>query len=144
MRIASFVAAVCTLVAPVIGAQESGIHSVRRAAALKSLGERLLLVPTSQSFMADDQPGFKEATDFYYFTGVSDLVGGVLAIDGISRRAVLFAPEPNPLFTRRQVSLGSEEARRLQLDAVLPIDSLEPFLRAGRSWRGILVSPTDQ
>ncbi len=144
MRFASLVLIIGAFVASSASAQSNDVQAGRRSAALKSLGDRLLLVPSSHSFMADDQPGFKEATDFFYFTGISDLVGGVLAIDGTTRRTVLFAPPPNPLFTRRQVALGVDEARRLQIDAVLPIDSLDVFLRAGKSWRGILVSPTDQ
>lgn len=128
---------------PAIAAGQSAFPA-RRSAVLASLGDRLLLVPSANAFMADDQPGFKEATDFYYFTGISDLVGGVLAIDGVSKRAVLFAPPPNPLFTRKQVALGAAEASRLGLDAVVSIDSLEPFLRRGAGWKGVLVSPTDQ
>jgi Xaa-Pro aminopeptidase len=126
-------------------AQPSSVHATRRAAALSALGERLLLIPSANSFMADDQPGFKEATDFFYFTGISHVVGGVLVIDGVARRTVLFSRSPNPLLTRRQISLDPDDARRLGIDAVSHIDSLEPFLtRGAKGWKGVLVAPTDQ
>ncbi|MEO7964693.1 MAG: aminopeptidase P N-terminal domain-containing protein [Gemmatimonadaceae bacterium] len=140
-----FLAALTVSSPTLAAAQPTPVHATRRAAAMSALRDRLLLIPSAPSFMADDQPGFKEATDFLYFTGISDLVGAVLAIDGVSKHTILFSPPPNPLLTRRQVPLGEDEARRLRIDGVLSIDSLASFLTRGAStWKGVLVSPTDQ
>ena len=119
-------------------------HAARRASALERLGARLLLVPSRESFKGDDQAGFKQATDFQYLTGLSELVGGVLALDGGDRGAVLFLPPPNPAITRALPELGAEGARGLGVTDVLPVDSLPAWLarRFARA-SGILVSPND-
>ncbi len=132
-------------VAP-MSAQEAqaGPQAVRRTTALARLDARLLLTPSAMSFMTDDQPGFKQATDFQYFTGLSDVVGAVLALDGRTQTSVLFIQPPNPVLTRWQPSASEESARRLGVGAVLPIDSLAPWLASRWSqWPSILVSPID-
>ncbi len=116
-------------------------HRARRQRALEPLGPRLLLVPSQQSFKGDDQAGFKQATDFQYLTGISDVVGAVLAIDGNARRSVLFVPAQPPALTRPWPRDG--DATRLGIDSVLPIDSLESWLRRHLDHPGILVAPND-
>lgn len=111
--------------------------AARRAAALTQLGSRLLIVPAQSSFKGDDGAGFQQATDFYYFTGLGDVVGPVLVLDGAARSATLFTARPNPVITRPAAPLQG-------FDQVLPVDSLDLWLRrrfptAG----GILVSPND-
>lgn len=119
-------------------------YSARRAAALRQLQGRLLLVPSALSYMTDDQPGFKQATDFQYLSGLSALVGAVLALDGSTGSAHLFVPAPDPTLTRWQPSPGVESARRTGVDSVHSIDSLAAWLTPRwSSWTSILVSPTD-
>ena len=116
----------------------------RRGAAIERLGSRLLLVPSRESFKGDDQAVFKQATDFEYFTGLSDLVGAVLAIDGEERQSVLFLPPSNPLITRPRVPFGETGARALALADVQPVDSLASWLARRASQRSaIVVSPND-
>lgn len=119
-------------------------HAARRASALERLGARLLLVPSRESFKSDDQAGFKQATDFQYLTGLSELVGAVLVLDGGARESVLFLPRPNPLVARALPKLGVEGAREVGVTDVQPVDSLPGWL-AGRFARApaILVSPND-
>jgi Xaa-Pro aminopeptidase len=112
-------------------------HAARRAAALAALGARLVIVPSQASFKSDDQAGFQQASDFQYLTGLSDLVGAVLVLDGPGKAATLFLPPPSPLITRpRPPGIGATPAR--------PIDSLGVSL-AGRfgSVSEILVAPVD-
>ena len=56
----------------------------------------MLIVPSQSSFKGDDNAGFQQATDFYYLTGQSDLVGSVLVLDGAGRTSTLFLPHSNP------------------------------------------------
>lgn len=128
------------------GAQDvpAGAYAGRRAAALRQLEGRLLLVPSALSYMTDDQPGFKQATDFQYLSGLSAVVGAVLALDGSTGRSHLFVPAPDPTLARWQPSPGGESARRTGVDAVHSIDSLAAWLAPHwASWSAILVSPID-
>jgi len=120
------------------------IYRTRRTAAMAALAHRILIVPSRSSFMFDDQPGFQQAPDFQYLTALNHLVGAVLVLDGPTRSTVLFLPRPNPVVNRPFPTPDRTSASRLQLDAVLPIDSLELWVR--RHWAAasaILVSPTD-
>jgi Xaa-Pro aminopeptidase len=112
-----------------------------RQRVLEPLGPRLLLVPSQQAYKGDDQAGFKQATDFQYLTGISDVIGAVLAIDGSARRSVLFAPAKPPALTRPWPR--DSDATRLGIDSVLPIDSLEAWLRRHLDHPGILIAPND-
>lgn len=109
----------------------------RRAAALGALGAQLLIVPAQSSFKGDDGAGFQQATDFFYFTGLGDVVGNVLVLDGASRSATLFVGQPHPAITRPPSPTPG-------FDQVLPVDSLDLWLRRHfPTAAGILVSPND-
>ena len=129
---------------PAQGARVSEPFESRRATALERLGERLLIVPSRESFKGDDQAGFKQATDFQYLTGLSELVGAVLALDGGERSTVLFLANPSPVITRARPSLGAEGARVVGVTDVLPVDSLPAWLsRRFERTPAVLVSPND-
>jgi hypothetical protein len=104
-------------------------YPVRRAAAMARIAGDVLIVPARASFLADDQLGFVQAADFQYLTGLDELVGAVLVLDGASSTSRLFVAPRNPLLTRGVILPGPESARRLQLSVVEPVDALEPWLR---------------
>jgi Xaa-Pro aminopeptidase len=120
-------------------------YPARRAAALAAIGGNLLIVPARASFLADDQLGFVQASDFQYLTGLGELVGAVLLLDGSTSAATLFVQPRNPLLTRGQVAADAASARSLQLSAIEPIDRLEPWLkqRVARLPSIVYVAPTD-
>ena len=120
-------------------------YPARRAAALTRIAGDVLIVPARGSFLADDQLGFVQAADFQYLTGLEELVGAVLVLDGSTSTATLFLPPRNPLLTRGTMAADAESARSLQISDVKPIDALEPWLRQ-RFARGgvkVYVAPTD-
>jgi Xaa-Pro aminopeptidase len=120
-------------------------YPARRQAAVSRIGGDVLIVPSRGSFLADDQLGFVQAADFQYLTGLDDLIGAVLVVDGSAKSSTLFIQKANPLLTRATVTAGAEAATRLQLSDVKPIDALEPWLR-DRFSRGqtvVHVAPTD-
>ena len=111
--------------------------ATRRLAAIDRLAGQLLIVPSQSSFKGDDNAGFQQATDFYYLTGLGDLVGSVLVLDGAGRTSTLFLPHPNPAITRPPAATPG-------FDEVLPVDSLDFWLRRRfPAAAGILVSPND-
>jgi Xaa-Pro aminopeptidase len=105
----------------------------------------MLIVPARASFLADDQLGFVQAADFQYLTGLDELVGAVLVLDGAASTATLFVGPRNPLLTRGVITPDSESARRLQLSGVQPVETLEPWLRQrfARTASTVYVAPTD-
>jgi Xaa-Pro aminopeptidase len=117
----------------------------RRAAAIARVGADVLIVPSRASFLADDQLGFVQAADFQYLTGLEDLVGAVLVLDGAASTSALFVAPRNPLLTRGIVAPGEESARRLRMSSVQPLDALEPWLRQrlARGGATVYVAPTD-
>jgi Xaa-Pro aminopeptidase len=120
-------------------------YPARRAAALSAIAGDLLVVPARASFLADDQLGFVQAADFQYLTGLDELVGAVLVLDGSASTSTLFVQPRNPLLTRGEIAPDAASARRLQLTGILPIDGLEPWLRQrlGRVRSTVYVAPTD-
>ncbi|HEX7137266.1 MAG TPA: aminopeptidase P N-terminal domain-containing protein, partial [Vicinamibacterales bacterium] len=85
--------------------------------------------PARASFSADDQPGFVQAADFQYLTGLEEPVGAVLVLDGAASSSTLFVQPRNPLLTRRAIAPDSVSARDLQVSEVRNVDALEPWLR---------------
>jgi Xaa-Pro aminopeptidase len=120
-------------------------YPARRAAAIARIGGDVLIVPARASFLADDQLGFVQAADFQYLTGLDDVVGAVLVLDGAASSSTLFVAPRNLLLTRGVIEPDGESARRLQLSGVQPIGSLEPWLRQrfGRGDTTVYVAPTD-
>jgi Xaa-Pro aminopeptidase len=123
----------------------SSAYPARRAAALSRIGTDILIVPARASFSADDQPGFVQAPDFQYLTGLEEPVGAVLVLDGAASSSTLFVQPGNPLLTRRAIAPDSVSARDLQVSEVRNVDALEPWLRQrlSRSSTTAYVAPTD-
>jgi Xaa-Pro aminopeptidase len=119
-------------------------YPARRAAAMARLAGDVLIVPARASFLADDQLGYVQAADFQYLTGLDELVGAVLVLDGASSTSTLFVGPRNPLLTRGVIVPDAASARRLQL-AVEPVDALERWLRQRftRPAATVYVAPTD-
>jgi Xaa-Pro aminopeptidase len=140
-----FLTALLLVSGSVAAQMPASAYPARRSAALAALRGNLLIVPARASFLADDQLGFVQTADFQYLTGLGELVGAVLVLDGSTSASTLFVQPRNPLLTRGDVAPDAASARRLQLSAVEPIDRLEPWLKQ-RLTRGSVtayVAPTD-
>ena len=89
--------------------------------------------------------GYLQAPDFQYLTGLDDLIGAVLVLDGAGHSSTLFIQPRNPLLTGAAIAPGAEAAGRLQLQDVRAIDALEPWLRErfSRGPAAVHVAPTD-
>src|SRR5262245_46431315 len=64
----------------------------RRAAALQSFSQGILLLHARATLKHDIEHGFQQNPNFYYFTGLSSAVGAILAIDGKAGESWLFVP----------------------------------------------------
>jgi Xaa-Pro aminopeptidase len=107
----------------------------QRAAAAFRDGILLMHASSELDFTAD---GFRQDRFFYYFTGLGNTVGAVLAIDGRSGESWLFLPSKPPFLRiglQPEVQPGPEAAKRLGMEHVVDWSELEGFLapRAGQS-----------
>ena len=100
----------------------------RRAAAAFPDGIILIHANSEIDLTAD---GFRQDPFFYYFTGLENTVGAVLAIDGRSGGSWLFLPSLPSLFggvVRPEVQPGPEAVQRLGIEHVVGWAELEQFL----------------
>jgi len=107
----------------------------RRARAAAAFRDGILLVHARSSFdLAAD--GFRQDPIFYYFTGLENTAGALLAIDGRSRESWLFLPSKAPFEDagiRPEISPGPESAKQLGIDHVVDWGELEGFLASRAS-----------
>ncbi len=138
-------AALSVMAATALDAQAASVLAARRNRALQRAGANLVIVPARASFLADDQKGFVQAADFYYLTGLDDVLGAVLVLDGRDRSTHLFVQKPAPLVGRGVVPIGDASAARFGLSHVAPVDSLEAWLRhrLALAPTAAFVAPTD-
>ena len=65
--------AFCIVAAATVAAQiPAEAYEARRAAALVAARDNLIIVPARASFLADEQLGFVQASDFQYLSGLGD------------------------------------------------------------------------
>jgi Xaa-Pro aminopeptidase len=122
--------AAAVLVSITVRAQvPASTYPARRAAALTAIAGDVLIVPARASFLADDQLGFTQAGDFQYLTGLDEVVGAVLVLDGATSTSTLFVPPRNPLVSRGVIVPGAESASKLKMSSVEAVDTLEAWLR---------------
>jgi Xaa-Pro aminopeptidase len=75
--------------------------------------------------------GFRQDPFFYYFTGLENTVGAVLAIDGRSGESWLFLPSEPPfskIGLQPEAQPGLEATKRLGIEHVVDWSELEGFL----------------
>ena len=100
----------------------------QRAAAAFRDGILLFHASSELDLTAD---GFRQDPFFYYFTGLGNTVGAVLAIDGISGESWLFLPSKPPFLRiglQPEVQPGPEATKRLGMEHVVDWSELGRFL----------------
>ena len=129
MRVPLTLAIVFVSFTCVAAPQDTVVHERRQRAAAAFRDGILLLHASSELSLTAD--GFRQDPFFFYFTGLGNTVGAVLAIDGRSGETWLFLPS-NPPFLRiglqPEVQPGPEAAKRLGMDHVVDWSELEGFL----------------
>jgi Xaa-Pro aminopeptidase len=116
---------------------------VRRHNAMEKIPDGIVLIHSTSGFKHWDEFGFHQDPNFYYFTGLPNALGAVLAIDGTSKESWLFLPKQ----LRGIVSLaasdrglnsayfpvGAETEAALKIDHVVSWDGLIEFVNARRA-----------
>jgi Xaa-Pro aminopeptidase len=125
-------------------AQTSFAERRQRAAAAFHDGVILLHASSRLDITAD---GFHQDPFFYYFTGLPNTVGAVLAIDGKSGESWLFVPSRPPYSRggwKPEVQPGAEDAKRMAIEHVVDWAELEGFLAARAAQSSTLYYAADE
>jgi len=108
---------------------QSADFAERRQRAADEFHDGILILHASAE-LNPSADGFHQDPYFYYFTGLENTVGALLAIDGRSRESWLFLPS-HPPFLRSglqpEVQPGPEAERRLALQHVADWSELKEF-----------------
>lgn len=108
---------------------QSADFAERRQRAANEFHDGILLLHASSEFNASAD-GFHQDPYFYYFTGLENTVGALLAIDGKSNESWLFLPS-HPSFLKSglppEVKAGPGAERSLELQHVVDWDELKGF-----------------
>lgn len=118
----------------------------RRQRAANAFHDGVLLLHAS-SALDPAADGFRQDPYFYYFTGLENTVGALLAIDGRSGESWLFLPS-NPPFLKRglqpEARPGAESEKRLAIEHVVDWTKFESFLAACSGSAAILYYADDR
>ena len=108
----------------------------RRQRAASAFSDGILLVH-ARSAVDDETDGFRQDSAFYYFTGLENTPGAILAIDGRSRTSWLFLPTHSTYWRIRppEISPGSGSVQTSGIQHVVDWSELERFLAAASSSR---------
>lgn len=122
-------------------------YVARRGRILETLSDGILLLHARSAEKTMEQWGFIQDPSFLYFTGLADLPGAILALDGIRKRSTLFVPPPPTSFGLPVEGLvplpGEPAAREIGLDAVEPWDDFVGWLD-GRLAEGVATLYVDE
>ena len=124
------VAVVVLLSSVLSSAADSSVLRERRQRADSAFHDGILLLHAS-SELSITGDGFRQNPFFYYFTGLENTVGAILAIDGASGESWLFLPSSPPYAKsglQPEVQPGSEAAKRLGIEHVVDWSELNSFL----------------
>jgi Xaa-Pro aminopeptidase len=119
---------------------QSADFAGRRHRAADEFHDGILLLHASSELNAAAD-GFRQDPFFFYFTGLENTVGAVLAIEGKTNESWLFLPSHPPFFRaglRPEVQPGPDAERRLALQHVVDWSELKDFLAARSGQPGSL------
>ena len=137
MRVAGLILAVVLFTSSCMAAIDSNVGRVRRQRAATAIQNGILLLHANSELDATAD-GFRQDPYFYYFTGLGNTVGAVLAIDGKSGESWLFLPSEPPFLKsglQPEVKTGPDAVKRLGIEHVVDWTQLQEFLqsRAGEA-----------
>ena len=109
-------------------------YADRRARLLEALQDGITLVHARPAEKSEAEWGFVQAASFYYFTGLGDVTGAVLALDGPAGEAHLFLPPAPQSFGFSVEGLvpepGPETAASMGLDGAHAWSVLEGWVES--------------
>ncbi|HUK32137.1 MAG TPA: hypothetical protein VLV89_13555, partial [Candidatus Acidoferrum sp.] len=125
----------------------------RRHSAMEKCPDGIVLIHSVSGFKHWDEFGLHQDPNFFYFTGLPNALGAVLAIDGTSKESWLFLPKQ----LRGMVSMGASDRglnsayltpgeqteAALKIEHVVPWERLIEFVDARRAANPKLVIYVD-
>jgi Xaa-Pro aminopeptidase len=135
MRVTGLILAMLFIAASCAAATGSNVQRERRQRAAAAFHDGVLLLHAN-SEMELTADGFRQDPFFYYFTGLGNTVGAVLAIDGKSGESWLFLPSQPPFLKsglQPEVKPGTDAAKRLGIEHVVDWIELKAFLESRAS-----------
>lgn len=125
-------------------ADSSGLRERRQRAA--SAFHDGIVVLHASSELSINGDGFRQNPYFYYFTGLENTVGAILAIEGTSGDSWLFLPSSPPFAKsglQPEVQPGSEAPKRLGIEHVVDWSELPKFLGSRAKSKTVLYYAND-
>src|SRR5271170_4650276 len=137
MRVTGLILAMLFITSSCTAAIASNVGRERRQRAATAFHDGVLLLHANSELDATAD-GFRQDPYFYYFTGLGNTVGAVLAIDGKSGESWLFLPSEPPFLKsglQPEVKPGPDAVKRLGIEHVVDWTELQEFLasRAGQA-----------
>ena len=122
----------------------------RRKAALEKIPDGIFLLHSYSGLKHWEESGFHQDSSFYYFTGLANAHGAILALDGQQKEAWLFVPPRQSAlgadlhgFDSIFVDPGAQTEGALKIEHVVLWDQLMPFIESRRKSNAKLVLYTD-
>ena len=128
---------------------ETPEFQARRKAALEKVPDGIVLLRSSSGLKHWDESGFHQDPSFYYFTGLANAHGAILALDGAKKESWLFVMPRIPAFTDLKgfdavfIDAGPQTEKELGIDHVVAWDQFATFIESRRKDNPKLVLYTD-
>jgi Xaa-Pro aminopeptidase len=137
MRVTGLILAMLFITSSCTAAIASNVGRERRQSVATAFQNGILLLHAN-SELDTTADGFRQDPYFYYFTGLGNTVGALLAIDGKSGESWLFLPSEPPFLKsglQPEVKPGPDAVKRLGIEHVVDWTELQEFLqsRAGKA-----------
>jgi Xaa-Pro aminopeptidase len=129
---------------------ETAEFQARRKAALEKVPDGIVLLRSAWGLKHWDESGFHQDPSFYYFSGLANAHGAILALDGTKKESWLFVAPKIPLgndlhgFDSVFLDPGPQTERELGIDHVVPWDQFVSFIDSRRKDNPKLIVYTDQ
>jgi Xaa-Pro aminopeptidase len=116
---------------------DSTEYQARRRAALEKVPDGIIVLRAFSALKHWDESGFHQDAAFYYFTGLANLHGAILALDGTQKESWLFvSPRLGSFgaamhgFDSAFLDPGSQSEAELKFDHVVPWDQFAAFVES--------------
>jgi len=102
----------------------------RQARIFDALADGILILHARSAPKTMEQWGFIQDPSFLYFTGLAELPGAILVLDGTHREAHLFVPPPPVSFGMPVADIIPTSAADVPVDDVAPWAAFQPWVDA--------------
>src|SRR5580698_1794212 len=116
---------------------DSTEYQMRRRAVMEKIPDGIIVLRAFSALKHWDESGFHQDASFYYFTGLANLHGAILALDGTQKESWLFvSPRLGSFgaamrgFDSAFLDPGSQSEAELKFNHVVPWDQFAAFVES--------------